>query len=100
MTKKGKIRRLFPGGNTSVGFYSYYQHVINLKEANRLYLLKGGPGLGKSHLMKKIGQEMVDRGHDIELHHCSADPDSVDAVVIPDIKVAIIDGTAPHVGVS
>ncbi|WP_026476232.1 ATPase [Alkaliphilus transvaalensis] len=100
MATKGRIKRLFPGGNTSVGFFSYYQYVIDLKEANRLYLLKGGPGVGKSSLMKKIGHEMVERGYDIEFHHCSAGPEGVDAVVIPALKVAIIDGTSPHDAVS
>ncbi len=99
MTTKGKIKRLFPGGNTSVGFFSYYNYVINLKEANRVYLLKGGPGVGKSHLMKKIGNDMVESGYDVEFHHCSADPESIDAVVITTLKIAIIDGTSPHVAV-
>ncbi len=97
MKKKGWIKRLFPGGNTSKGFYSYFDHIIDLKSANRLFLIKGGPGVGKSHLMKKIGHLMVAEGYDVEFHHCSADPDSVDAAYIPELKVALIDGTAPHV---
>lgn len=95
--KKGSIKRLFPGGNTAEGFYSYYQYVIDLKEASRVYLLKGGPGVGKSQLMKNIGSFMVDRGYDVEFHHCSADPESLDAIVINALGVAFIDGTAPHV---
>ncbi|ABR49245.1 ATPase [Alkaliphilus metalliredigens QYMF] len=97
MTKKGNIRRLFPGGNTSLGFYSHFDHIIDVKNANHVFFVKGGPGVGKSHMMKKIGYEMVDRGYDIEFHHCAADPDSVDAVVIPELKIAMLDGTAPHV---
>ncbi len=97
MKKKGWIKRLFPGGNTPTGFYSYFDHIIDLKSANRLFLIKGGPGVGKSHLMKKIGHQMVAEGYDVEFHHCSADPDSVDAAYIPELKVALIDGTAPHV---
>ncbi|MDR5657952.1 ATPase [Serpentinicella sp. ANB-PHB4] len=96
MRKKGQIKRLFPGGNTSVGFYSYYEYVIDVKKAKKVYYLKGGPGLGKSSMMKRIGQEMLNNGFNIELHHCSADPDSIDALVIPEIKTAFIDGTAPH----
>ena len=97
MKKKGWIKRLFPGGNTSKGFYSYFDNIINLKEANRFFVIKGGPGVGKSSLMKKVGHEMVALGYDIEFHHCSGDPDSIDAVYIPELKVAMVDGTAPHV---
>lgn len=96
MAEQGKIRKLFPGGNTSVGFYSLYHHVIE-PDANRIFVIKGGPGVGKSTFMKYIGQEMVNRGFDIEQHYCSSDPDSLDGLVIPSIRVALLDGTAPHV---
>ncbi|MCC5909991.1 MAG: PRK06851 family protein [Clostridiaceae bacterium] len=96
MSTKGKIKRLLPGGNTSLGFFSYFDYIIDLKDANKVYFLKGGPGVGKSHMMKEIGNEMTNQGYDIEFHHCSADPDSIDAVVIPKLKVAVFDGTSPH----
>ena len=96
-SKSSRIKRLFPGGNTSVGFYSYYQYVIDVKNANRIFFLKGGPGVGKSSMMKKIGQRMLEEGYNVEFHHCSADPDSIDAVVIPELNIGMIDGTAPHV---
>lgn len=96
MTKKGFIKRLLPGSNTSVGFYSYFEYVIDEKEARKIYYLKGGPGVGKSYMMKKIAYEMVNKGLDIECHHCAADPESLDAIVIPSINIAIIDGTSPH----
>lgn len=92
----GRIRRLIPGGNTSRGFYSYYDNIIE-KDANRIFILKGGPGTGKSSLMKKVAKEMLERGYDVEYHHCSSDNNSIDGVVIPKLKVAMIDGTAPHV---
>ena len=92
----GKIRRVFPGGNTSKGFYSYYDNIIE-KDANRIFILKGGPGTGKSSLMKKIAKEMLGKGYDVEYHHCSSDNNSIDGIVIPKLRVAMIDGTAPHV---
>ncbi|RKD32467.1 ATPase [Thermohalobacter berrensis] len=96
---KVKIKRMFPGGNTSKGFYSYYDYIIE-KDANRIFIIKGGPGVGKSSMMKKIAKEMIDRGYNIEYHHCSSDNNSIDGVVIPKLRVGLIDGTAPHVGVS
>lgn len=38
---------------------------------------------------------MVEKGFDVEYHHCSSDNNSVDGVVFPQVGVAFIDGTAP-----
>ncbi|HHV61803.1 MAG TPA: ATPase [Firmicutes bacterium] len=95
MAKKGYIKKVFPGGNTPQGFYSFYDQIIT-PNATRILIIKGGPGVGKSTFMRKIAEEMVDRGYDVELHHCSSDNGSLDGVVIPSIGVALIDGTAPH----
>lgn len=94
---KGQITHLFPGGNTSQGFFSYYNYILEQEEATRIFCIKGGPGVGKSTFMKKICSEMVDLGYDVEQMHCSSDNNSLDGVVIPSIKVALLDGTAPHV---
>lgn len=96
MNEKRSVKRVFPGGNTAKGFYSYYDQIIG-SDATRLFIIKGGPGVGKSSFMKKIAQEMVDKGYDIELHQCSSDNGSLDGLVIPALKIAIIDGTAPHI---
>ncbi|TCT14216.1 hypothetical protein EDC18_10612 [Natranaerovirga pectinivora] len=91
-----KVRRFFPGGNTSVGFYSNYDYIID-KNANRIIVLKGGPGTGKSSLMKKVAEVLLEQGYKLEFHHCSSDNESLDGIVVPELKVAMIDGTAPHV---
>jgi hypothetical protein len=93
---EGKIRRVFPGGNTSRGFYSYYDYIIE-EDANRIFVIKGGPGTGKSSLMKKVAKELIEKGYDIEFHHCSSDNNSIDGIVVPKLRIAMIDGTAPHV---
>lgn len=87
--------RYFAGGNTARGFYSLFES--NLKDLQRLFILKGGPGTGKSTLMKSIGKEWHERGYDVELIHCSSDAESLDAVIIPALGVGVVDGTAPHV---
>ncbi|MCG9966733.1 ATPase [Pelotomaculum terephthalicicum JT] len=91
----GKLTKLFPGGNTSLGFYSFYDHIIE-KDATRVFILKGGPGVGKSTFMRKIGETMLEKGYDVEFHCCSSDNDSLDGIHIPAIRVAMIDGTAPQ----
>lgn len=93
---KGKIRKIFPGANTSNGFYSYFDYIIP-QDVNRIFCLKGGPGVGKSSLMKKVARDFAERGYDIEVFPCSSDPSSLDAVVIKKLKVVLLDATAPHI---
>lgn len=90
------VKKMFPGAVTAQGFYSFYHYMIQ-QNANHIFVLKGGPGVGKSTFMKKIGQTMLDRGYDIEYHCCSSDNGSIDGVVIPNLKIALLDGTAPHI---
>jgi hypothetical protein len=91
----GRVINYYAGGNTALGFHSFYES--NLKGLDRLFILKGGPGTGKSSVMKKIGQKWTDKGYDIEFLHCSSDNNSIDGVIIPALKAGIVDGTAPHV---
>lgn len=92
-----KERHLFPGGNTSKGFYSFYRYILSQEDANRIICIKGGPGTGKSSFMKKLGNYFKNAGYSIEYHHCSSDNESLDGLVIKELNVALLDGTSPHI---
>ena len=92
--RQGKASYVFPGSNTPEGFVSFYREGLSRMET--VFILKGGPGCGKSTLMRKIGLNMLERGYDIEFWQCSSDNDSLDGVLVPALAVAIVDGTAPH----
>ena len=94
---KGRLKKVFPGGNTSRGFHSFYDYVIDQREAAKIFVIKGGPGVGKSTFMRKIGEALLERGFDVEFHCCSSDNGSLDGLVIPALQVAFVDGTAPHI---
>lgn len=91
-----KVRKMFLGGNTGYGFFSFYDQLIS-GENIKTYILKGGPGTGKSNFMRYIAQQMLDRGYAVEEFHCSSDSTSLDGVQFPGIGVALVDGTAPHI---
>ncbi len=91
------MRKYFLGGNTPKGFYSYYDYLIPQKDAKKVYILKGGPGTGKSTLMKKIALYAEDEGFDVDYIYCSSDPESLDGLVIREMQVAFVDGTSPHI---
>lgn len=88
-------KRYFLGANTGSGFVSLYDDFV--KPGDFLWVLKGGPGCGKSSFMRRIGMAAEANGHEVEYVLCSGDPDSVDGVYITDLGVAYVDGTAPHV---
>ena len=85
----------FLGANSRDGFSSLYSGFA-AGEGDRLHIIKGGPGTGKSGFMRKIGAEAEKRGLDVEYVLCSGDPDSLDGVYIPALKQGWVDGTAPH----
>ncbi len=91
------ITRYFLGANSAQGFYSLYDCFAKPEDGVFLYVIKGGPGCGKSSFMKRIGARADCAGLDVEYIHCSGDPASLDAVLIPELGVAYADGTAPHV---
>ncbi len=89
--------KYFLGANSPEGFYSLYDQLIDPTQAKAIYILKGGPGCGKSTLMRMVGQQMENNGFAAEYILCSGDLDSLDAILIPGCATAIVDGTAPHV---
>lgn len=89
--------KYFLGANSPTGFYSLYDELSDPGQMNALYILKGGAGCGKSTLMKRIARHAETAGLDTQLVLCSGDPDSLDAVILPQKGVAVVDGTAPHV---
>ena len=88
--------QFYLGANSPSGFYSLYDQLIDPALAEDIFILKGGPGCGKSSLMRKVAAAVEERGLAVEYIQCSGDPDSLDAVLIPALKTALVDGTAPH----
>ncbi len=89
--------RYFLGANSPHGFYSLYEQLIDPARAESIYIFKGGAGCGKSSLMKKTAKQMEAAGFAVEYICCSGDIYSLDAILIPEKRAALVDGTAPHI---
>lgn len=89
----------FAASNSERGFCSYYKEYFNEAELDGVWIIKGGPGTGKSRLMREVYNEGLRRGWQAETVYCSSDPDSLDGVLLRHgtVVVALLDGTAPHV---
>ena len=84
----------FAGANTRFGFRSLFDEIF--KSTERIFILKGSSGCGKSTFMKRIAREATERNIGFDLIRCSADPGSLDGIMIPSLHLAVADGTAPH----
>ena len=87
---------LFAAANTQNGFVSFFDKTFCRKGVSRIYILKGGPGSGKSTIMKKFAHEAIKKGYTPIYYHCSSDPDSLDGVTIKETGISVLDGTSPH----
>lgn len=87
----------FLGANSPSGFYSLYDELLPIQQARQIYILKGGPGCGKSTLMRQVARQVQEAGWQTVSVLCSGDPDSLDALILPQKGIALVDGTAPHV---
>lgn len=89
-------QKFFLGANSGEGFISHFGDSYVGGEW-RAYIIKGGPGTGKSSFMKYIAAKADEKGYSVILCPCSSDPQSLDGVIIEEIKTVFLDGTAPHV---
>ncbi|MCM3740254.1 hypothetical protein M3210_08225 [Oceanobacillus luteolus] len=85
--------RLF-GTNTVDGIVNEVPNLI--ADLDYIYHIKGRAGTGKSTFMKKVANACVDHGLDVEIYHCSFDPNSIDMVLMPELRICLFDSTDPH----
>ncbi len=89
--------KYFLGANSCEGFVSRFKESYSAHKGERAFIIKGGPGTGKSSLMKFIASKCAQNGKEIELFPCSSDPDSLDGIKILPEGTVFLDGTAPHI---
>lgn len=89
----------FAGANTARGFVGAYPALVREGELDRLYILKGGSGTGKSTLIRQCAARARLYGVQVTMLLCSSDPTSADGVILTGKdghRIAVVDGTAPH----
>ena len=90
------MNKFFAASNSAQGFKCYYNDCF--AHLDKLYIIKGGPGTGKSGIMRRISDFACDCGYDVEKFYCSSDQYSLDGIIIcrDEISIGFIDGTSPH----
>lgn len=97
VVKMAEKVKYFLGANSDKGFVSYFKQLQDASASLQLLILKGGPGSGKSTLMKRVAAYAQENGHTVEYVPCASDKQSLDAFIDLTKGFAMVDGTAPHV---
>lgn len=98
MSKTQSIPLSFISANSKNGFFSLYDKVFDTWAFDRLYLIAGGPGTGKSTFLRTLSAKAVQKGIACEEIACSSDPLSLDGVILEasDRRIGVMDATPPH----
>ena len=94
-------KKFFASSNSSHGFQNDFPSCLgNESGIDLLYIIKGGPGTGKSHLLRTLGRSAEAHGYATTYYCCSSDPASLDGLCAEKEgcpTLGFVDGTAPHV---
>lgn len=91
MKYKGNIRYVFASSNTCQGFRTFIPELV--QKLQSVFVLKGAPGSGKSTFIRLLGEELADKGYEIEFWISSVDSMNPEGVYIPQLQAAVINGS-------
>jgi len=84
-------RHLFASAISPEGLVNYYESILS--SCCEVYLLSGVPGSGISDYLETIYRVLHFKGLSLEVYHCALDPQKIDALVIPEKRIAIVKST-------
>ncbi len=87
----------FLGANSRHGFVSLFDDFAAEDFERDVYMIKSGPGCGKSTMIRRVCQPLAGEGELVEAIYCSSDPGSLDGMALCTRGLAVLDATAPHV---
>ena len=98
ISSMGTPEAYFAASNSKAGFVSYFGACFDRPEIQKLYIIKGAPGTGKSRFMRDIAELSEQRGGRVKYYYCSSDPKSLDGITvrIGSHVFSVIDATLPH----
>ncbi|MFX3631693.1 MAG: PRK06851 family protein [Candidatus Pristimantibacillus sp.] len=86
----GIIKNFYGNGNTAQGFASLFDS--SLQNLERLFILKGGSIAARTDVIRAIADEKTGEDYDVWLLHCPSDNKALDGLIIPALKLGVIDG--------
>lgn len=93
--KRGE-KTYFAASNSARGFVNYFPDIFGTERCDVLFVIKGGPGTGKSSFLRRVAEHAEANGLSVIRYLCSSDPTSLDGIYIAERRMGFLDGTAPH----
>ncbi|GFN23525.1 hypothetical protein [Thermanaeromonas sp. C210] len=90
-----KARHLFATAITPEGIVTGNVETL-LHEVDRIYTVSGEPGSGVTRILERIANTALSKCLFTEIYHCPFNPDNYDLIIIPEIKVAVMNVEPPH----
>ncbi|MBP5618182.1 MAG: hypothetical protein J6X61_03420, partial [Clostridia bacterium] len=91
--KQANLPTFFAGAMIPDGYLSHLGELYDPAGGWIAYLIKGGAGMGKSTLMKRVLAALTATGEPAWRIPCPSDPDSLDGVIFPGRRVCLLDAT-------
>ncbi|MGE5391359.1 MAG: hypothetical protein ACM3PE_09885 [Deltaproteobacteria bacterium] len=91
MANRRDIRYVFTSSNTYDGFHSFIPDLV--KPLQRVYILKGAPGSGKSTFIRMLGESLSERGYEVDFWLSAADPLNPEGLYLPRLDLAVVNGS-------
>jgi len=82
------------GSNNRTRFHHMLQRPK--KSIERYIILKGCTGTGKTKILAALAVVAIALHLSVEIYRCPFYTESLDAIILPELQTAIIDGSAPH----
>jgi len=89
---RNRIEYVFTSGFTAQGYYSYLPEL--LKGIEKVILLQGAPGSGRSTFIRSVGLNLAERGYRVQFWPSPLDVSYIDGLYVQQLKTVIINGEA------
>ncbi|MEK0314989.1 hypothetical protein [Cohnella sp. 56] len=80
----------FARGNTARG--AHFLHQSAFGGLNKLFVLTGPQGTGKSTVMRSLADGLTKEGRHVQCYHSPLRPEELDGFIVTALKVGVIDG--------
>lgn len=80
----------FAHGNTAHGAHFLYKSAFD--GLNKIFVLAGPQGTGKSTVIQRLADSLLDKGWHVQCFHSPLRPDELDGIIVTELKVGIVDG--------
>ncbi|WP_336773256.1 PRK06851 family protein [Paenibacillus sp. MMO-58] len=87
-----KTSHYFARGNTAHGAHFLYKSAF--QGLDRILVLVGPRGTGKSTIIRKLADSLLDSGQHVQCFHSPLRPNELDGIIATELKVGIVDGLA------